>query len=463
MSSDAQPEDLRVVSHAMLSVYYQTVGRQFEVRGAPSVFLPPEVQPMPLAEALSVLKRDAPERLRDALWRIVRSVPAISQAYGLGSVGFGGAQDYPQAIFPYLRDRALGELIRLRREYRLYANLFSAALISCRDQSGVDVFDHLMGLLEKQRGRGFSVAAARVLGEQLFPRLHIMMEAKDTEYPRCLGRQVARIETEIGCSIQEFVEGVADAAAFDEVMGSIDLREEIPAIRRPRDLVVYPICSVIRQDSQNLVTSATATSVVEGSFEDVCDVVDPANWAYAGSIVAAAQYVDDPFELREVARAEFGDGRPALLREWAQISWSGKPEQQARFQNVLNVVSSTRDPRDDADEPDVMKEQEQRTAEVRYNLCRSIDSTVLWDQRVGGLLVDQGFLKVRPLGGYKWQVTMRKEVQFSDRTPYVGGRGWRDFGQLGNYLAPSTLACWLESETYRIGAKTGPVIEGSVA
>jgi hypothetical protein len=460
--SSAAASEVSMVSHAMLSVYYGTIGRQFEVRGAPSVFLPPEVQPMPLAEALGILKRDAPERLREALWRIVRSVPAISEPYSQRPAGFGGAQDYPQAMFPYLSGDPLKKLIGLRREYRLYANLFSAALISCRDGSSPAVFNKLMALLEEHGGTGFSVAATKVLGEQLFPRLHIMVNAERTDYPLRLGRQVARIETEIGCSIQEFVEGVADAAAFDEIMVSSDMRDEVPVIPKLKDLVVYPICSVIRQDTQNLVTSATATSVVGGTFEDISDVLNPANWAAAGSIIDAAQFVDDPFDLREVAPTRFGNGEPGLLRECAQISWSGKPEQQAKFQNVLNVLSSTRDPRSEVDESDAMSQQELRTAEVRYNLCRSIESTVLWDHRVGGLLVDQGFIKLRPLGGHKWQVTLRKEVQFSDRTPYVGGRGWRDFGQLANYLAPSTLACWLESETFRIGANnTGRLTDGS--
>jgi len=218
---------------------------------------------------------------------------------------------------------------------------------------------------------------------------------------------------------------------------------------------------VIRQDTQNLVTSATSTAIVDGTFEDLCHVAKPENWADAGSIVDAAYFVDHPFDLHEVDPTEFGRGVPGLLRESAQISWSGRADQQATFENVLNVVSSIRDPRSDADLPAALDDQELRTAEVRYNLCRSINSTVLWDRRAGGILVNQGFIKVRPVGGRRWQVTMRKEVQFSDRTPYVDGRGWGDFGQLSNYLAPSTLTCWLESETYRIGTNNNPrVVEG---
>jgi len=81
---------------ALLSVYYQTVGRKFEVRGAPSVMLPPEVQPMSLANALEVIS-DSPTRLREALWRIVQSVPLdqTEQAEDYGR--------YPAAMIPYLR------------------------------------------------------------------------------------------------------------------------------------------------------------------------------------------------------------------------------------------------------------------------------------------------------------------------------------------------------------------------
>jgi hypothetical protein len=59
---------------AMVSVYYHTVGRQFEIRGAPSVMLPPEVRPMSLEGALAVLA-PSPTRLREALWQTVQSVP----------------------------------------------------------------------------------------------------------------------------------------------------------------------------------------------------------------------------------------------------------------------------------------------------------------------------------------------------------------------------------------------------
>ena len=468
MESGTQSTNVHAVSHAMLSVYYQTVGRQFEVRGAPSVFLPPEVQPISLSDALDVLRQDAPNRLREALWRIVRSVPAIQVTPGKKSVGFGGPQSYPDAMLPYFRGDLLQLLSDRRRDYRRYANLFSAALIAFRDGSDPEIVNTLIELLDERgqtmSGRGqvaFSHAITAVLGDAYLNRLKDMASPEQPQYSQALGGQIARIETEIGCSIQEFVEGIADAAAFDEIMTSKDM-QAIIGIQTPENRGVYPICTVVRQNTQDLVTSATSTSVVVATFDDICSVVDPDNWDAAGSIVDRAHFVDHPFDLRTVASEKFGTGVPALLREWAQVSWSGDPDQQATFQNVLNVVSSIRDP--GTGQPRDMASHDVRTAEVRYNLCRSIDSTVLWDHRAGGLLVDQGFIKVRPLGSDRWQVTMRKEVQFSDRTPYVGGRGWRDFGQLANYLAPATLTWWLECDTYRIGQRhqnLAPSLAGS--
>ena len=59
---------------AMLSVYYRSLGSELESRGAPVMLVPPQVQPMPLDEALDRLQ-GRPDLLWDAYWRVVRSVP----------------------------------------------------------------------------------------------------------------------------------------------------------------------------------------------------------------------------------------------------------------------------------------------------------------------------------------------------------------------------------------------------
>ena len=89
-----------------------------------------------------------------------------------------------------------------------------------------------------------------------------------------------------------------------------------------------------------------------------------------------------------------------------------------------------------------------------FSLCRSISSDVLWDSRRGGLMLNEGYMRVRPLGGGRWRITSRKLLRFSDRTPYTGASGWADFGEMLNYLAPTALSWWVETETYSLGQRT---------
>jgi hypothetical protein len=80
-----------------------------------------------------------------------------------------------------------------------------------------------------------------------------------------------------------------------------------------------------------------------------------------------------------------------------------------------------------------------------------MSSVVLWDARPGGILVDQGYIKIRPLSEDRWRVTRRKVLRFSDRTPYDNATpGWLDVGQTLNYLSPAALCLWMESETYSL-------------
>ena len=50
------PEEKAALRHAMLSVYYLSVGSQLESRGAPVMAVPPDVRPLPLDAALAKLE-----------------------------------------------------------------------------------------------------------------------------------------------------------------------------------------------------------------------------------------------------------------------------------------------------------------------------------------------------------------------------------------------------------------------
>lgn len=117
------------------------------------------------------------------------------------------------------------------------------------------------------------------------------------------------------------------------------------------------------------------------------------------------------------------------------------------FTNVLSIPKFTKHP--------------QRGITLPFKLCRSVDSRIFWDARAGGILIDGGFIVARPVltgGGAgnaevvpiegRWRVTTRKVLRFSDRTPYATAPGWLDFGQMLNYLAPSAVTWWLETDFY---------------
>ncbi|TML93469.1 MAG: hypothetical protein E6G10_28850, partial [Actinobacteria bacterium] len=76
---------------AMLSVYYGSLGRQMTSTGAPAVMLPLPVRPLSLGDALQEIKRNWPDRLGEAVWRVVRSVPPPG-------CGAADGRRYPEAL-----------------------------------------------------------------------------------------------------------------------------------------------------------------------------------------------------------------------------------------------------------------------------------------------------------------------------------------------------------------------------
>src|SRR5689334_23621224 len=111
--------------HAMLSVYYRSLGGQLETQGAPAVAVPPEVRPLPLDEALDRIERlGGPEQLWEAYWRIVRSVPV------LGWMRPDAVRRYPSALVERLEPvpDAVAGLDGLRQDTCESAHLLAAAL-----------------------------------------------------------------------------------------------------------------------------------------------------------------------------------------------------------------------------------------------------------------------------------------------------------------------------------------------
>jgi hypothetical protein len=440
LTDDEQAE----VRHAMLSVYYLSLGREWQLHGAPTVLLPPEVRPLKLADALDILRRQPhPGRLADAIWRIIRSVPLRPDG-----------DDRPGPVerrFPALADLVgsewLAEVDRRRRAYRSGANLFAVALDSIA-RGKQELAERLLRILEEQSDEklppgDFSSAIRSTLGVSLRELLDTLSDQVDPPEPdsgstrRTLGQQLATLEEELGRNTQELMVDFAEAAAYFDLPIPRELSGgSWKSDEDDRDITVYPVSSSITQDTATLTTVTTVTTIVRGDFASLATAVDPLNWPRSSDVFVSTGYVQDPISLRPLEEPPTGrdDGRNRLLREQVAFTWGTSREQGGEFDAVLNSAYNVHEP----------------FITLKFSLCRSLSSRVLWDSRAGGILLDSGYIKARPVSRGCWRVTSRKVLRFSDRTPDVSEPGWFDQGKLLNYLAPASMCWWIESETYSV-------------
>lgn len=430
----------RAYREAMLSVYYHSLGRQWQQQGAPAVFLPPSIQPLGLAAALERLS-ESPPRLDDAIWRVIRSVPVRQ------STEVHVEKRYPKALLGYLPDGWLADVDKLRRQYRTGANVYAAALDLLGD-GDVDGANGLVEMLQRKR-RGIGTAAGDLF-KMLKPVTGFDALVAKAKKKRTGAAQdhLAEFEATVGSPSRTFVMNFADASAFNkagsptaikEAGGTAAKEQELTDTGEPKALKVYPVCSVVTQDTTTLSTTATVTTVVDGPFELVAFVIDPRNWPESSDVITHTRYVTDAYnDVEQEDIPDYGSGFAGsrLLHEKAAISWGANDDQQGEFDVILNITF-------DVAEPEI---------HLRFTLGRSISSSILWDRRPGGLRIDNGFVKVRGIGADSWLMTSRKTVKFADRTPNLNRAGWADTGQLLNYLAPASLTWWIESEAFSMGS-----------
>lgn len=422
------------VKSAMLSVYYASIGDQFDVSGAPSAFVPPEVAPQPLADALRVLSSD-PDKLEQALWQIVRNTP-IRQADAERS-------RYRPEVVRYLSEADQDVLDRRRSVYRTGASLVAACLRACHHDDK-DLLNALIKAADDPTivsNEGFRRVVELLYAVQPDRFLeHLQTIATDARRWEQERELIDAIEREVGLGIVTYVERLAATAAYESFLRNPGRLEQ------PTDepLTIFPVASVIRQSTSQLWTSATVTTLARGPVDGLLYATEPDRWQDGSDVIKESRYVADPFTLEPAHGQVDRDGNlQGLLYEVASMAWGQDPTQQATFRNVLNVSRTVH--RNGADRP---------TIDVRFSLRRSISSDVLWDTRTGGITLNEGFLKVVPLGDQRWRVTSRKLLRFSDRTPNSGVNGWTDFGQMLNYLAPAALSWWVDTETYSLGVRT---------
>ncbi|MEA2195308.1 MAG: hypothetical protein QOG42_1742 [Solirubrobacteraceae bacterium] len=422
----------------MLSVYYHSIGRRFEIRGAPAVLLPPEVQPQSLAVALATLRRSPDKtRMRQAMWTIARAVgPARGTPPPRGSALLHA---YPPELVEALRPGeydALKRFERKRGRFRREAHLFAAALVVYVVDGGrsLDTFRTIVGLFGAA-GRdvnGFNMTAQRtdiLAGMSAEEFLQGLLEHPDHA---AMARSLSRLEQEVGLTLPTFVEEFADSVAFAECF---------PGGKR-EELTVFPTSSVTLQDAESLLTRVTVTALVRtDNFHCLRIGMDPQCWSTCSQAFVSSGYLADALKDGPPNPAPvpgyYGWHGPApkLLEEKVTICWGEDPSRVASFHNILNIRQF------DICDAD-------KRIDLAFDLNRCITSRLLWDERAGGILVDEGYAKARRLGPGLWRLTVRKTIRFSDRTPYAGGTGLNDFGELINYLTPAMLSWWIESELY---------------
>jgi hypothetical protein len=462
---------------ALMSVNYHSLGRQLELRGAPSVLLPPAVRPMPLETALAIVrdhalearrqeqvaakkppqqnaadqepdwKQKAKDREQEALWTMLRSTPPPPLTDQKKTLN----QRYPAIVrsFADALDFCVEEYDCKRATYRAQSGLFAAALTAyARDQP--DAFDVLKDAhkdLQAGEADGFSGAVVKhgALGgdsPQAFLEA-IAVPDQGTLNRERIATTLTRLQDDVGLTLSAAVSDLADCMAFLEVQQ----KQEPDAKYR-----VFPTSTVVVQDSQNLTTTVTVTTLVKAADRRVITkALDPQNWQKFSDAFHTVDYVEDaPTGFKKLVQSpEAGEwckkdkkgelkDNELLLREVVKVPSGLSPTVIARFDNILRIVLH-----------ESQSEEGGGSAKLTYSLYRCLNSRYLWDERPGGILLDQGYIKVSALGnGKAWRVSIRKILRFADRTP----ASWADtplqFGQSLNYLTPAALSWWLQSDMY---------------
>lgn len=298
--------------YAMLSVYYAAPGRQFAISGAPSVFVPPEVTPLTLAAALEVLSSDE-QRLEQALWLIVRNT-GIRQAWSTTRL-------YPPEINRYVDREAQDELDERRRTYRRGSGLFAACLTACRnaDRDQFEALGTAMSTPAIRTNSGFTKLARLVFDQTPDEYLAEMeLTGRDPRRWQAARQRIGSIEAEVGVGIGEYVEQLAATAAYESFVDLLQHRGG----RRPPTMSVYPVTSVITQNTDELWTSATVTTLARGDFDTLYAATEPANWHIDNDVIKESHYVSDPLTLAPTQTDLGNDGTVhGLLYEEAAITW----------------------------------------------------------------------------------------------------------------------------------------------
>jgi len=440
-ASTEPPDEADDERAAMLSVYYHALGRTLELRGAPAVLMPAEVEPLLLGEALETLQRK-PRLFHRALWTVARGLPPE-----------GGRAPITLARYPAeLRDIVtstgdhgrLLEFEEMRRDYRRDAHQFGEALAFFEQEDGGQPGD-LRPYIDSLRTSRFSngVQLVGALGRSKGKAHNAATFLEDLARKRRDGRsraatQLRRLSEEMGLPLQTFMEEFSYAVAFADAF-----RVSKTSPTGDRNLTIFPASSVTVQDARSLITTITVSALVRTEKLSCLSIgLDPQCWMKCSHSFEHSNYLDindvtirRPRTERNIGRS-YSVPKQRLLEERVRIAWGISKQELGYFHNLLNITKFS------------VRRAPQAAITLEFDLHRSLSSRILWDVRPGGILLDEGYARARQITDDLFRVTVRKTLRFSDRTPSTGGTGWHDLGQVLNFLAPAAMCWWLENEMY---------------
>jgi hypothetical protein len=446
----------------MLSIHYHALGDRLEVRGSPAVLVRPEVEPMPLDEALHLVYDTDRSRLRPAVWALIRSVPAPRTTDDHKRDAL--ARRYGPEFEDFIAQTCLFDLAKFdnaRLACRREARLFSAALVAYPQELTPTIDTYMTEISNKKRNPFTDATRATGILGGITPAeflAHIDgLENKDLtdkkpgrrKVPQPDSRQACaaaleRLENEVAVSIDTYIGSFADTVAFMNLCRDTDLWNQEQAV------TVFPAFCVATQDAATLTTTVTATALVKPKdpkdFLCLTRAIDPRNWRDLSDRFHNVRFVaDDGLDLTgDTLNAEIGHGlpkrrKPYLVEEKVGVVSDVLGTEIGSFHNVLRIRDFT---------VNTGPEPANCYADLDFSLYRSVGSEVLWDRRPGGLLIDSGWTRIRHVSQGVWRMTSCKILRFADRTPNSSWDGPLDFGQMLNYLAPAAVSAWLENDLY---------------
>ena len=291
------PKEKAALRHAMLSVYYLSVGSQLESRGAPVMAVPPDVRPLPLDEALEKLKNY--DSLRwDAYWRIVRSVPV--EGWKRRSLD----RRYPQALVDRLGRDEVNHLDNLRKQARLRAHFFTGALLACAEGNAKEAIA-LASMIDGSKGirlgrddsgdHKLSDAQYGEVVDALRDATEAVLGKTALDYITCLTwspdarqrtqRELFSLQADVGIGLGEFIEDFYDTVAFQSFRTRLGGPET----------VLISSC-IVRQDTNTLTTTATVTTLARANLEQLFGLIDPLAWHKNSDVIQETYYVADPWD-----------------------------------------------------------------------------------------------------------------------------------------------------------------------